>query len=151
MFYMEQDVTLARLETVVARMRVKRMIGEMREMIYDLRPMMIDDVGWQASFEHLRDQLLSDNSNLNVQFDIDPVDRSDGVTAVSIYRIVCEGCQNIIKHSNADCAEISVKMKTILSESAFGIMELEWSKVRIFVKPFWTSIYEGTCLHSLEK
>lgn len=107
MFYMEQDVTLARLETVVARMRVKRMIGEMREMIYDLRPMMIDDVGWQASFEHLRDQLLSDNSNLNVQFDIDPVDRSDGVTAVSIYRIVCEGCQNIIKHSNADCAEIS--------------------------------------------
>ena len=47
MFYMEQDVTLARLETVVARMRVKRMIGEMREMIYDLRPMMIDDV-WMA-------------------------------------------------------------------------------------------------------
>lgn len=109
MFYMEQDVTFARLETVVARMRVKRMIGEMREMIYDLRPMMIDDVGWQASFEHLRDQLLSDNSNLNVRFDIDPVDRSDGVTAVSIYRIVCEGCQNIIKHSNADRAEISVK------------------------------------------
>ena len=154
MFYMEQDVTLARLETVVARMRVKRMIGEMREMIYDLRPMMIDDVGWQASFEHLRDQLLSDNSNLNVQFDIDPVDRSDGVTAVSIYRIVCEGCQNIIKHSNADCAEISVKneddfIRICIRDNGVGMEQSkdfcknhfernpEW-KICFILKAFWT-------------
>ena len=31
LLYMEQDITLARLETVVARKQVKRMIGEMRE------------------------------------------------------------------------------------------------------------------------
>lgn len=109
LLYIDQDVMRARLETVVARRQVKRMIGEMREMIYDLRPMMMDDIGWQASFEHLRDQLLSDNSKRNICFDIDPVDLSDGVTAVSVYRIVCEGCRNIVKHSNADRAEISVK------------------------------------------
>lgn len=107
--YMDEDVTRARLETVTARKEVKRMIGEIREMIYDLRPMIMDDIGWQASFEHLRDQLLSANSNLNVNFDIDSVDQSDRVTAVSIYRIVREGCQNIIKHSHADYVEISVK------------------------------------------
>lgn len=109
LLYMDQDVTRARMETASARKQVKRMISEMREMIYDLRPMMIDDIGWQASFEHLRDQMLSGNTYMNVNFDIDPIDRSDGVTAVAIYRIVCEGCHNIVKHSNADCAKISVK------------------------------------------
>lgn len=109
LLYIDQDVARARLETASARRQVKQMIGEMREMIYDLRPTMIDDIGWQASFEHLRDQLLSDNPKLNICFDIDPVDQSDGVTAVSIYRIVCEGCRNIVKHSNADCAGISIK------------------------------------------
>lgn len=109
LIYMDKDMTLARLETAIARKQVKRIISEMRDTIYDMRPMMIDDIGWQAAFDHLRDQLLSDNPNLNICFDIDLVDRSDGVTAVSIYRIVCEGCQNIIKHSNADFAEISVK------------------------------------------
>lgn len=109
LIYMDKDITLARLETVDARRQVKRIISQMRETIYDMRPMMIDDIGWLSAFEHLRDQLMSANSNLNVCFDIDPVDRSDGVTAVSIYRIVSEGCQNIIKHSNADYAEISVK------------------------------------------
>ncbi|MDE6619441.1 MAG: hypothetical protein K2K74_02925 [Lachnospiraceae bacterium] len=109
LLYMDQDVTRSKLETAVARKQVKHIIDEMRETIYDLRPMIMDDIGWQASFERLRDKLLSDNADLRVDFDIDVVDRSDGITAISIYRIVCEGCQNIIKHSNAECIEVSVK------------------------------------------
>lgn len=109
MFYMEQDVTLARLEAAVARRQVKRMIGDMRETIYDLRPMLINEIGWQASFERLRDRLYNGNPELKIYFDIDTVGLSDGITAISIYRIVCEGCQNIIKHSGADCIDVSVK------------------------------------------
>lgn len=111
LLYLDEDVTQARLETAVARKHMKRIINEMRETIYDLRPMMIDDIGWWASFEHLRDRLLSKNSDLNIDFDIDPIDSSDGMMAVSIYRIVSEGCRNIVKHSNADYAEVSVKNK----------------------------------------
>lgn len=96
LLYMEQDITLARLETVVARKQVKRMIGEMRETIYNLRPMIIDDIGWHSSFERLRNKLLSENPGLKIYFDIDPVEISDGITAISIYRIVCEGCQNTV-------------------------------------------------------
>lgn len=107
--YMDRDVIQAKLETAVARKRIKRVISEMRETIYDLRPMMIDDIGWQASFERLKDKLLGENAFLDILLDIDAVDLSDGITAVSIYRIVCEGCRNIIKHSNADHIEIAVK------------------------------------------
>lgn len=109
LLYMDEDVTLARLQTAVARRQVKRMIGDMRETIYNLRPMMINDVGWQASFERLKEKLFSANPELKVRFDIDAVGISDGITAISIYRIVCEGCRNIIRHSGADSIEVSVK------------------------------------------
>lgn len=126
LLYMEQDITLARLETVVARKQVKRMIGEMRETIYNLRPMIIDDIGWHSSFEWLRNKLLSENPGLKIYFDIDPVEISDGITAISIYRIVCEGCQNIVKHSGADRIDISVKkngycIKICIQDNGTGI------------------------------
>lgn len=107
--YMEQDLTRAKLETVAARQQVKGIIGEMREIIYSLRPMMIDNIGWYILFERLREKLLRSNPNLQIFFDIDMVDCSDGVTAVSIYRIVREACQNAIKHSDAVCIVVSVK------------------------------------------
>lgn len=109
LLYMEEDVTLAKLEAITARRHVKRIIGEMRETIYNLRPMIIDDIGWQASFDQLRDKLLSRYPELNICFDIDPLEIPDGMTAISIYRIVSEGCQNIVRHSGADRIEVSVK------------------------------------------
>lgn len=128
--YIDQDVTQAKLETAVTRKQVKRMIGEMRETIFNLRPMIIEDIGWKVSFERLKDKLLDSNSDLVVRFDIDPIDISDGITAVSIYRIVCEGCQNIVKHSNADKIEVSVKnddnlIKVCIQDNGIGMKEVE--------------------------
>lgn len=125
-FYMEQDITLARLETAVARRQVKRMIGDMRETIYDLRPVPVNEIGWQASFERLRDRLYNENRELEIYFDIDTVGLSDGITAISIYRIVCEGCQNIIRHSGADCIDVSVKnhgelIKVCIRDNGSGV------------------------------
>lgn len=107
--YMDDDLTQARLETLTARKQIKNIIGGIRETIYDLRPISFDEIGWTAAFDHLRDRLLKENPSLTISFDIDDVDTSDGVTAVSIYRIVCEGCQNILKHSKAETIEVSVK------------------------------------------
>lgn len=109
LLYMEQDTTLARMETVAARRQIKRMIDDMRVTIYDLRPMIINEIGWQDSFERLKDRLYSENPELNIYFDVDPVGLSDGITAISIYRIVCESCQNIIRHSCANRIDVSVK------------------------------------------
>lgn len=109
LYYMDNDVAQAKLEAVIAKNQVKRMIGGMRETIYDLRPIVFDDIGWSAAFKQLQDKLLKQNPELNIVFDIDEIDTSDGVTAVSIYRIICEGCQNILKHSKAQNATVSVK------------------------------------------
>lgn len=107
--YIDSDAVQAKLETAVARKQIKSIIGEMRDTIYNLRPIVFDDIGWSGAFAHLQDSLLKNNPELNIFFDIDDVDTSDGITAVSIYRIVSEGCQNILKHSKADNIEVSIK------------------------------------------
>lgn len=113
LLYMDQDLVQAKLEIASAREHAKHMICGMRDTIYDLRPLIMDDIGWNAAFERLQDRLSDKlscvDTNQEIYFDIDAVDTSDNVTAVSIYRIVCEGCQNIVKHSNADKIEVSVK------------------------------------------
>lgn len=109
LYYMDNDMAQAKHEAVIAKKQIKRMIGGMRETIYDLRPIVFDDIGWSAAFKQLQDKLLKQNPELNIVFDIDEIDTSDGVTAVSIYRIICEGCQNILKHSKAQNAMVSVK------------------------------------------
>ncbi len=124
--YMDSDVAQAKLEAVMAKKQIKKMIGCMRETIYDLRPMVFDDIGWGAAFDHLQDKLSRQNPELNFAFDIDEIDTSDGVTAVSIYRIVCEGCQNILKHSKAQNAAVDVKdfgayVKIRLYDDGIGI------------------------------
>lgn len=130
LLYMDDDTTRAKLEVAAARKHVKRMIVDMRETVYDLRPVIIDDIGWNAAFERLKDKLSYENPDLDICFDIDAVDTSDGTTAISIYRMVCEGCQNIVKHSDADKLEISVKnagnfIKVCIHDNGIGMSEMK--------------------------
>lgn len=128
LLYMEQDLTLAKLETITARQQIKHIIGDMRDTIYNLRPMILDDFGWMAAWERLKKKLLEEHPELVISFDIDLIDLSDELTAISIYRIICEGCQNIVKHSNADHIELSVKkmqdgIRINISDNGIGMDE----------------------------
>ena len=126
MLYMEKDLTLAKLETITARKQIKHIIGGMRDTIYNLRPMIFDDIGWMAAWERLKKKFAEDYPKLEIELDIDMIDTSDGLTALSIYRIVCEGCQNIIKHSKASHIQISVKktgsqIKILIKDDGIGM------------------------------
>lgn len=134
LLYMDEDLVQTKLEIAAAREHVKHMISGMRDTIYDLRPLIMDDIGWVAAFERLQDrlsgELLCGDARQYIHFDIDAVDTSDGVTAISIYRIVYEGCQNIIKHSKADQIDVSVKnvenyIKVSIRDNGVGMKNRE--------------------------
>lgn len=109
LLYLEQDAIQARLEVITARHQIKNIIGEMRDAIYDLRPLILDDLGWDMAWERLKNKLLKMQADLIISFDIDRIEPFDGLMAISIYRIVCEGCQNIVKHSNAKTIKVVIK------------------------------------------
>ena len=46
-YYMDKDPIRARLEVASSRKKIKDIINQMRETIYDLRPMAFDDISWE--------------------------------------------------------------------------------------------------------
>ena len=107
MLYMDKDIVQAKLELALAKKQIRVIMDGVRDTIYDLRPMILDDIGYDAAFERLRDILIE--KGYDVHFDVDNVSMTDGVTALSVYRIVNEGCRNIIKHSQAKKVFVFVK------------------------------------------
>lgn len=98
--YFDKDVTQARLELISAKKQIKDIIEDIRNTIYDLRPMSFDDFGWDASIERLyRD--VDQKSDMNVTFDIDSINSVDNVIQITVYRILREAVTNVYKHAKA--------------------------------------------------
>lgn len=79
----------------------KEIINDMREIIYDLRPMSLNNIGLISTVEsyclHLRR-----NDNLDVIFKVEGTDKGlTSIVSVTLYRIIQEACNNAIRHANA--------------------------------------------------
>ena len=86
----------------------KEIINDMREIIYDLRPMSLNNIGLVATVEayclHLRR-----NYNRDVRFKLEGEEKNlSSIVSVTLYRIIQEACNNAIRHSNAK--NISVRI-----------------------------------------
>ncbi len=109
LLYMDKDVIQSRLELLSAKKSVKKIISGIRETIYDLRPVTLDDIGWETSISRLYNELVENKNGIQVNFDIDDVKVDDKLIEVSIYRIIKEACQNVIKHSRAKNMWVSLR------------------------------------------
>ena len=79
----------------------KDIINDMREIIYDLRPMSLNNIGLASTVEayclHLRR-----NYHLDVQFQSEGEEKGlSSIVSVTLYRIIQEACNNAVRHSNA--------------------------------------------------
>lgn len=116
--YIDEDSVKAKLELATIETGLRKVIDDIRNRIYDLRPMTFDDLG-------LRDTLLSLFSALNhdgyfeILADIDEIDcdATDEVLLIMLYRIIQECIQNALKHSKGD--QIKVKLKE--SDTSYSI------------------------------
>lgn len=111
--YIDQDPVKAKLELATLEQGLRKVIDDIRNRIYDLRPMTFDDLG-------LKDALLKLFSVLNQEgkfifttdiddFDMSIIDSDEEITLINIYRIIQECVQNSINHSNGN--KISVVLK----------------------------------------
>lgn len=106
--YIDKDPLRAKIELSIVNKRIKEIIEEIRNTIYDLRPMTFDDLGLKAAFESL---IVSFNEErkYEVELDLEDVSCETNIILVTIYRIVQECLNNIVKH--ADATKISLKCK----------------------------------------
>lgn len=106
--YFDKDINQARLEVLSAQKHVKNIISEMREIIYDLKPIVIEQYGWDSAFEKLYKEMLK--SGLEVNFKLVESRGLNGEILITVYRIVKEACINIIKHAKATKAEVVIEI-----------------------------------------
>lgn len=106
--YIDKDPLRAKIELSIVNKRLKEIIDEIRNTIYDLRPMTFDDLGLKAAFESLIES-FNEERKYEVELDLEDVSCETNIILVTIYRIVQECLNNIVKH--ADATKISLKCK----------------------------------------
>jgi two-component system sensor histidine kinase DegS len=103
----DMDPVRTKLELNTMSNTIKSVINEIREIIYNLKPMSLDDLGLIATVERYVNQLMMDhdirvNINHNEERQILPVIK------LSVFRMIQEACSNAIKHAEAKTIDIEI-------------------------------------------
>lgn len=104
--YIDKDPVQAKLELSLVSKCLKETIEEIRNTIFDLRPMTFDDFGFKATLERLFTN-IGEKQGLKVFMDIEEVPCETNLILVSIYRVIQESLVNIVKHADAHSVWIS--------------------------------------------
>lgn len=107
--YIDQDPLKAKLELSLVSKGLKEVVNEIRNTIFDLRPMSFDDLGLKAGLERLLER-VNENKKFEIISDIDDVSCENNFVLVYIYRTVQEGLNNIVKHAEAEKIIFRCKM-----------------------------------------
>lgn len=102
------DPVRTRLELNTMTNTLKAVINEIRETIFNLKPMSLDDLGLLATVNRYADQLM-------MYHDIDvrlrhneEIDEILPVIKLSLFRLIQEACNNAVKHAEAKSIEIDI-------------------------------------------
>lgn len=112
---MDVDPIRCRLELSTLSKTLRSVIDDTRTMIYDLRPMSFDDIGFDVTVERFLDKLKSSTVGVKISYEIcgEPYP-FNSVIAITLLRIIQEGCSNAVKHANAD--HIKVQLSYLQNE-----------------------------------
>ena len=107
----DMDSVRCRLEIQTVMKHLKEIIADIRETIYDLRPMAFDDIGLDITLKQFLDKVKCEtNLHITVKDEENILEskRLKMIIKLSIFRIMQEACSNIVKHAKAKNIFISV-------------------------------------------
>lgn len=106
------DATRAKLELEIMSKSIRETINEIRNIIYNLRPMFFDDLGLEVTIEKILDITKSVNSSVIMDFESKGKKRElSPVIGITIIRIIQEATSNCMKHSKAKKIEVILEYK----------------------------------------
>ena len=101
------EKTRRQLDSITAQ--TTQTIGEVREISYNLRPYLLENLGLTKAVKSLLNK-IAESSQIKIKIELDDVDDLFEPDAeMSIYRIIQENLTNILKHSEATEAQVLLK------------------------------------------
>lgn len=111
--YIDVDPTKAKLELEDISNQLRKVIQDIRNTIFDLRPMSFDDLGLEEAIDQYI-LFIKKKYNINFITNIDNVNYIEEKKKLAIYRIIQECLMNSAKH--ADAKVINLKLKDLETE-----------------------------------
>ncbi|WP_078555838.1 sensor histidine kinase [Bacillus alkalicellulosilyticus] len=108
--YNERGIQEALSEIKDLRKMVKLSLGEVRRIIYDLRPMALDDLGLVPTLSKYI-KTFAEHTNMKLSFkNVGKEKRIPPQLEVALFRLVQEALQNAYKHANATEVEVKIEI-----------------------------------------
>lgn len=111
-----QDPPRAKLEINDSKNTLKETVKELREIIYDLRPMSLDDLGFEAGFYNVCNKIKDSYNGVFEYSFSSSISLEEGKFIlykdifINILRIIRELCSNSIKYSNGNYMYVSIEV-----------------------------------------
>lgn len=118
--YIDKDSIRAKLELEQCIKILKSTVNEIREIIFNFRPMSFDDLGLEQCIENFISSCQSKFKNCKIEYHICdlPLDvwknkdkQEINFLLLTIYRIIQESVNNALKHSNGDRIVLDIGTK----------------------------------------
>lgn len=107
----DTDPVRAKLEMEVINKVVRECIGELRGIIFNLRPMSFDDLGLEVTLRRVVAQMNSiTDMDINLSYLTEDIVEIKPIISISVLRIIEELCSNAIKYSHG--TQINIRIKT---------------------------------------
>ena len=124
-FFIDVDPTKAKLELATINDEIRKIIKDIRNTIFDLRPMAFDDLGLTGAIENLID-VLNGRFVIDIHANIDFEDDFDEIKKLEIYRVIQECLTNSAKHANAKTITLTIcdkenELYILVSDDGIGI------------------------------
>jgi len=106
--FVDIDPVRTKLELTTISNTLKSVINEIREIIFNLKPMSLEDLGLIMTIERFINQLMCYH-DIEIKLNHNE-ERNDilPVINLAIFRLIQEACNNAIKHANAKTIEIDI-------------------------------------------
>lgn len=112
---LDKDINRCKLEISNTITVLKETIDELRNIIFDLRPMALDDLGIKAAIMDLITNIAEDNNNIIVTSKIIVNNNDiDQTISISILRTLRELLSNSVKHSGCNKVNIEVTIGDLI-------------------------------------
>lgn len=104
----EKDLEKGMLELSELKEVLKTALKEIRSIIFDLRPMSLDDLGLVHTIQEYV-KSIKEEQDINIELKLKPIeDEIEPIIQVAVYRIIQEILNNIKKHSKAKNVEVKL-------------------------------------------
>lgn len=105
---MDIDTIRVKLELQTMIETIRTIINGMREIIFNLRPMSIDNLGLGVTMDSYCLQLKK-NYDIEVEFhNLEQEPKLSSISKITLYRILQEACYNVIKHAKASKIDVTL-------------------------------------------